>query len=137
MSEWGTVIAKLELIARAQFPRLRTGVAGFERDVRAIELLTAAEIPHVFAHNPDERVEKIEHGQESIEFSVELLYVPDAGTAQEDVAVLLDNFRAALQADPTLGATVERAWVRSRAVREHPDSPLKAGVLEIVAERVQ
>ena len=137
MSEWGTFISSLETIARAQFPRLRTGVAGFERDIRPIDLLTAAELPHVFAHNPQERVTPLAHGQEAISFSIVLTYAPEPSTTQEAIAVLLDNFRAALQADSTLGGAVERAWIRERLVQEAADSALKAGVLEVVAERVQ
>lgn len=138
MSEWGTVISALETIARATFPKLRAGTAGFERGVRPVEILTAAELPHVFAHNPQERVTKLDHGQEAVEFSVVLLYAPEHGTSQEDVAVLLDLFRTSLQANPTLTSAVEKAYVRERGVRENPEnSAMRAGVLEVVAEWVK
>ena len=137
MSEWGAVIEQLESIARAQFPGLRPSLAGFERSIRPVESLTDAEIPHVFAHNPAERVEKLDYGQESVEFSIELLYVPEKSTTQESLAVLLDNFRAVLQTNPTLGGVCERAWVRERGVREHESRELRAGVIEVVAEWVQ
>ena len=134
MSEWGSVIAAVETIARATFPNLRAGDAGFERGVRPIETLQATELPHVFAHNPDERVEVIDLAQESVEFSIELLFVPTAGTTQDALTALLDAFRNAVQADPTLGGVCERAWLRSRAVLENPARELKAGSIELVAE---
>jgi hypothetical protein len=137
VSEWGTVIDALEEIARAQWPRLRAGVAGFERDIRPVESLTDAQLPHVFAHSPVDRSTTIAYGQESVEFSVVLLYVPEKSTTQESLAVLLDNFKVALQADPTLGGVVERVWIRQREVIESAVRELKAAALEVVAERTQ
>lgn len=135
MSEFGDVIDRLEVHWRTAEPGIPADARGFERDVRLSADLTSGEFPHVFAHDPSERTNRLPHRQATRTVSVQFDYWTRDHT-QEQVSLVLDAFRNAVEADPTLGGVVEDAYVSSRAVIDHQfaGKPERAGVVIVTTQ---
>lgn len=133
MSDWGSIVEAIESAARSAVPSIPAGTAGFERGVRVGQDLRDSELPHVFAHNPTEESTELDYGQKAVRFSIQL-DMWTRGETQEQAASKLDAIRDAIQANRSLGGAVDKAWVSSRALREFPSKPERAGVLIVSCE---
>ena len=129
MSEFGAIIDRLEVHWRTGDPTIPLGAPGFERDVRLGADLTAGELPHVFAHDPSESSSALPHRQTSRTVSIQFDYWT-RDKSQEDVSLVLDLFRDAVEADPTLSGIVESAFCSTRSVvdQQFAGLPERAGV---------
>lgn len=137
MSTWGSIIDRLETHVRAAVPAMRAGEDGWTRGAGKGETLPTSQMPHGFIHDPVETTEDRDegYGQRFAEFAVRIdLWF--RGLSQEEVAVLIDAVRAAIQADRKLGGLVTRAWVSQRAIHELPGKPERNAILIIAAEWV-
>tara|TARA_B100001146_G_scaffold102210_1_gene90526 strand:+ start:6417 stop:6836 length:420 start_codon:yes stop_codon:yes gene_type:complete len=115
VSEFGAIIERLEIHWRTADAAIPAGTNGFERDVRLAADLTAGELPHVFAHDPNESSSRLPLRQSDRAVSIQFDYWT-RGASQEAVALVLDAFRDQVEADPTLDGIVEDAYVSTRAV---------------------
>ena len=137
MSEFGDIIDRLEVHWRTADTKIPLGTTGFERDVRLASDLTSGQFPHVFAHDPAEASTRLPLRESTQTVSIQFDYWTRQRT-QEQVAVVLDAFGVAVQADPTLNGKVEDAWISSRAVIDHQfaGKPERAGVVIVTTQKV-
>ena len=134
MSDWGSILTQVEAEIRQALADLPAGTLGFERGLRIGQDLTTEELPHVFAHNPEERITELDYGQRRVEFSIQLdVWV--RGETQEQLAVRLDDIRNEIDGNRTLSGTVDKAFISSRGIREFPGRLEKAGVLILQTEK--
>jgi len=135
VSEFGAIITRLETHWRTADATIPTSTTGFERDVRLSSDLTSGELPHVFAHDPSESATRLPYRQATRTVSVQFDYWSRHKT-QEEISVVLDAFRDAVEADPTLAGIVEDAFVSSRAVVDHQfaGKPERAGVVIVTTQ---
>ncbi len=135
MSEFGDIIDRLEVHWRTADKTIPSGKTGFERDVRLSSDLTPGEFPHVFAHDPSESASRLPHRQATRTVSVQFDYWTRQKT-QEALSLVLDAFRNAVEADPTLNGKVDDAFVSSRAVVDHQfaGKPERAGVVIVTTQ---
>jgi hypothetical protein len=137
MSDFGAIIDRLEIHWREADGTLPAGSNGFERDVRLAADLTAGELPHVFAHDPNETSTRLPLRQSERSVTIQFDYwTRDA--SQEDVARVLDLFRDAVEDDPTLAGIVEDAYVSTRAVvdAQFSGKSERVGVLLVTTQAV-
>ena len=137
MSEFGAILDRLELHWRAADASLPTGENGFERDVRLAADLTAGEMPHVFAHDPNETTSRLPLRQVERTVTVQLDYWVRCAS-QEDTAAVLDAFRDAVDDDPTLDGAVDDAYISTRAVvdAQFAGKPERVGVVLVTTTKV-
>lgn len=129
MSEWGTIIDRIETLVRAAVT-IPSGEDGFERNVGDGSRLPESQLPHVYAHDPTETVTELPFQQRRVQFQVQLDYWTRDAT-QESVNTDLDAIRDQILGDSTLNGAVDFAFVSSRSTVEAQfiDKPERAGVL--------
>lgn len=137
MSEWGAIIDAIEVEFRAAVPGLPVGADGWERGIRSGQDLATGQLPHVFAHDPTETAEELDHHQELIQVSWQLDYWT-RGETQEQVAAALDAFRDRIHANRTLTGLVDFAWCAARSVVEAAltEKSERAGVVIVRTRKV-
>ena len=135
MSDFGAIIDRLEVHWRTADATIPPGATGFERDVRLSADLTAGELPHVFAHDPSESASALPHRQTTRAISVQFDYWTRNAT-QEAVSLVLDAFRDAVEADPTLSGIVENAFCSTRGVidNQFAGRPERAGIAIVTTQ---
>lgn len=135
MSEFGSIIDRLEVHWRTADTTLPVAADGFERDVRLSSDLTAGELPHVFAHDPSEAAERLPFQQAARSVSVQFDYWTRDRT-QEQLATVLDAFRDAVEADPTLAGAVEDAFITLRSVldQQFAGTPERVGIVIVTTQ---
>lgn len=131
MSDLGTILDALATLAVGAVTGLTAGNA--ERGVRLAGRLGPGEFPHLFVHNPEVDTDELPYQQERAASRVSLTLVM-RDTTQEAVMVEVEAIRDAIAADPTLSGAVFRCRVARWGVREHPESPFKAGDLLVMTE---
>lgn len=135
MSEFGAIIDRLEVHWRTADATIPPGATGFERDVRLAADLTGGELPHVFAHDPSESSSALPHRQTSRTVSIQFDYWTRDQT-QEAVSLVLDAFRDAVEADPTLSGLVDTAFLSTRGVidQQFAGLPERAGIAIVTTQ---
>ena len=135
MSEFGSIIDRLEIHWRTADRTIPAAENGFERDVRLAADLTTGELPHVFAHDPNESSTRLPFQQSERTLTIQFDYWT-RNASQEDLALVLDAFRDAVEADPTLAGTVEDAYLSTRAVvdAQFAGKPERVGVVIVTTQ---
>lgn len=113
MSQFGNISDACEALWRTVItsPGLGAGTVGFERVIRSG--VDEANRPHVYSFRPIATRRPFDGGARESTIVIQFEYWPARDKTQEEVAVQLDAFVAAVDADPTLGglAGLREAWV--------------------------
>lgn len=109
MSVFGDLIDALETHWRASVAGMAAGADGFERVLRVGH--DDPNRPHVYAFNPAANARRLDGGALESSVTIQFEFWPARDQTQEEVSSDLDDLRAAIAADPTLGGLCIEAFV--------------------------
>ena len=130
MSDAGDILTALTTDVEAAISGVTVGTDPITSDD-----LTAGQLPYCVLLQIEYGAEPLEWGQENRTWTVAGGIVQNGGT-REQMLVKLEAVRDQVNADTTLGGTVDRAQVAVVAYYSHPDDARVFGEFSVSAEQV-